>query len=665
MATPQKPLWKHRAPEFSQVDVFRRQMNLKYGLSLKTYDDLHRWSVDELETFSAEVWRYCGIVYSKPPTATAIGLESMWPRPQWFPGARLNYAENMLATGLAVHPDAIAVSACREGGTEWRHLSWVQLRAEVERYVSAFKQAGVGKGDRVAAVMTNSPEVLLVLLASAAVGAIFSSTAPDMGQKGITERYLQIKPKILFVDSEVLYGGRSQDLRGKVGSVVRSLQSASSDLEKVVVTKGRLWQGKNLVSLDTFLQAPRQELVYEQVEFDYPVYILYSSGTTGPPKCICHAGGAALLQQKKDLMLIKDMGPNSVYYQYTTTGWMMWNYLMAGLSTGARIVMYDGSPSHPSPEYQVQLLSEQGVTEWGTSPKFLAALKQHGLRTMPNLDNLYLTLVTGSPLSVELSEWFYQKFPRHVATFSSSGGTDLVSAIVNGSMMRPFYAGELATKCLGMAVEVWDLDGKNIEETGDKGDLVITKPFFSMPVTFWGKDGMEKYRKAYFDQFPGIWCHGDFISKNPSTQGFIIHGRSDGVLNPGGIRFGTAELYGIVDKFPDVVDCIAVGQRRDHDTDERVLLFLKLAQRPLTKDLETRIKTAIKTELSARHVPSYILEVADIPYTANGKKIENVVKDIVSGRVPKIGGTAVNPECLDEYKTFADLEPAPPVKAKL
>ncbi|KAJ0129280.1 Uncharacterized protein HZ326_27628 [Fusarium oxysporum f. sp. albedinis] len=663
--------WIHPSPHLTRLDSFRRFINRKYDLNLNNYTELQKWSVDEIESFCHEIWTFCGLVYTKPPTAVAVGIESLWPRPRWFPGARLNYTENVLIKGLAAHPDAVAVSACREGGTEWRHLTWMELRHHVALYTSALRHAGVKQGDRVAsnyvAVATNSVESLLILLAAGSVGAIFSSTAPDMGAKGIIERYDQIQPKVLFVESTVLYGGQRRDQREKLKTAVGELKKRVQQLEHVVVMTGPAWNDTGVIHLNDFLNVKPFPLEFAQLPFDHPIYILYSYAgqlltlSTG----ICHAGGAVLLQQKKGLILGADLREDSTYYQYTTIGWMMWNMQVAALSIGSRIVLYDGSPLHPSPSFQVQLLKQQGVTHWGTSPKFLAALRHSVHEAFPPIQSLQVAVVSGAPLPTETSDWFYAMFPKQVALQSSSGGTDLAAGIVGGNLIVPLHGPQLAAPSLGMRVEIWDQSGKNIEDSGLKGDLVITKPFFSMPVTFWGEGGHEKYRKAYFDVFPGIWCHGDFMSKDLKTQCYIIHGRSDGVLNPGGVRFGTADLYNVLHKFPQVEDCIAVGQRRPKDHDERVLLFLKMRDNTQLEDsLCADIAKAIRKDLSGRHVPAYMFQVRDIPYTPNGKKIENLVRDIVCGKRVRVGGTAANPECLKDYEQYFNL-PLVEDKAKL
>ncbi|KAF5701108.1 acetoacetate ligase [Fusarium mundagurra] len=584
----------------------------------------------------------------------------MWPRPEWFPGARINYTENLLSVGLAQHPDAIAVSACLEGGVNWRHLTWMQLRGRVTQYVSALQALGVTTGDRVAAVLTNSLEAVVLLLAAGAIGAIFSSTAPDMGAEGIINRYAQVRPKVLFVDTEVVYAGRRRVMKKKMMDAATKLKEKVPELSKVIVVSGPSWTDelwtlpRNSMRMDEFLQVQTQPLRFKQLPFDHPIYILYSSGTTGIPKCICHSAGGALLQQKKEFILASNITSDSVFYQYTTTGWMMWNYLVAALSVGARIILYDGSPLYPSPVDQLRLLEHQGVTHWGTSPKLLTALKQSAHEQPFPLDSLQIVISAGSPLSPEIFRWFYNTFPESVGLFSGSGGTDLVGGILGGTLLSTMHEGELAASQLGMRVEIWDQDGQNIENTGEAGELVISTPFFSMPTTFWGENGDSKYYQAYFDRFPGVWCHGDFVRMNPATGGYAILGRSDGVLNPGGVRFGTSELYSVVDKFTEVEDSIAVGRRLHEGTDEQVVMFLKMKSPTFTSVVE-KIREAIRQDLSPRHVPALILEAQDIPYTLNGKKMETLVRDILCKR--KVGnlGSVANPECLIEYQKFADM----------
>ncbi|KAI8936119.1 hypothetical protein NX059_007618 [Plenodomus lindquistii] len=661
---PQVAPWTHPYPSSTQIDAFRTHINRTYNLNLETFSDLHSWAIKELECFNNELWKFCGITHSQPAERVAIGLDKMWPPPQWFPGARLNYSENLLATGLASHPDAIAISACREGGTEWRHLTWRQVLDQTQLYAAALLASGVQKGDRVAAVSTNSIETALLLLATGWIGAIFASTAPDMGVTGIVERFVQIQPKILFMETKVQYNGKKLDLRPKFSDVLAQLSQKGVD-PLVVDFSNQTIQGHTAIKMRAFLSVQPSRPPPTQVPFDHPIYILYSSGTTGPPKSIVHAGGRVLLQQKKEYMLSNNMTPLSTYYQYSTTGWMMWNYLLGALSCGTRIVLYDGSPLYPSPKYQVKLLEEQGVTHWGTSPKYLAALRQSGEFKAGPLTSLQLVLCAGSPLSAELYDYLYTWAPKTTALMSGSGGTDLVGTIVGGNPLVTIHGGELAAAGLGMSVEVFDGSGQNIEDSGEKGELVITRPFLSMPISFWGEGGMEKYRKAYFDDFPGVWSHGDFIQKNPVTKGYVILGRSDGVLNPGGVRFGTAEIYAVLDKFSDSIeDYIAVGQQLG--ADEQVLLFLKMKPRiDLDDQLRHQIASAIRSGLSPRHVPAHIIQVTDIPYTMNGKRIENLVRDAVNGRPLKVGATAVNPECLAEYRQYFNKLSPVGTKSKL
>ncbi|CVK95413.1 related to acetoacetyl-CoA synthetase [Fusarium mangiferae] len=647
--------WSHPSTQLTQLDAFRRHVNAKYSLDLADYEQLQTWSVDNIEPFYQEIWNLCGFTYSEPPKNIVSDSSTLWPRPEWFTGARLNFTENLLAVGLAAHPDKIAVSACREGGTQWKHLTWKQLEQQVAQYACALRHAGIRAGDRVAAVMTNSIEAVLVLLACGAVGAIFSSASPEMGSRGILDRYTQSRPKLLFAETRILYGGKPRDLRRKLETVVKDLREQVAELDNIVIS-GPVWEDNTLVSLEKFLSVPSEPLRFEQLPFEFPVYILYSSGTTGPPKCICHSGGGALLKHKIDLMLGMDLGIHSTYYQYTTTGWMMWNVLVGALSLGSKIVLYDGSPLHPKSSQQLRFLEEQGITHWGTSPKFLGTLMRdlHGLT--PQVSSLQVVLVSGSALSAEICDWFYTVFPRSVGLFNGSGGTDMLGCIIGSNVLSRVHGNEIAAATLGMKVEIWDQTGHNIEESGQEGELVITKPFPSMPVTFWGKGGLEKYRKAYFDTFPGVWTHGDFVSRTNKTKGYLIHGRSDGVLNPGGVRFGTAELYGVLDKFSEVDDCIAVGHRRHQDGDEQVLLFVKMREKNMLKDpLLSKIRDAIRTMLSPRHVPAYIFPVEDIPYTLSGKKVESAVKSIVSHQEVKNTSAISNPGCLQEYKKYINV----------
>ncbi|KAJ5812016.1 hypothetical protein N7474_008317 [Penicillium riverlandense] len=652
---PNTPLWSHPDPSSTQVFAFLTFVNKSYNLNLSTYTDLHQWSTTDIPSFAQAIWDFCGIKCSVPPETQGTGLDKMWPPPAWFPKAKLNYTENLLDLGLSSKPDAIAVTAYSEIDAQTRQLTFRELEDGVARWAHALRNLGVGVGDRVGVVLPNSVDTLVILLACAAIGAIFSSTAPDMGMDGIVERYRQLRPKVFICVTEGVYGGKSYDFSEKMAKVHRTLQEQVPELQKSVVVRGQLFKGSNVVSVKDILPRARPELRYEQLPFDHPLYVLYSSGTTGPPKCICHAAGRVLLQHKKEHMLQNDISSDSVFYQFTTTGWMMWNHLVSALACGTRIVLYDGSPLHPTPSSQLALVEREKVTNWGTSPKFLATLKASGISVSFPLDSLKSVNATGSNLSSELAGWFYQTFPSRIALFSGSGGTDLVGGLVMPSPLSTIYAGEIAGAPLGIKVEVWDETGTNVENTGADGELVVTRPFFSMPLTFWGANGNETYRKSYFDQFPGVWCHGDYIRKNPATGGYEVLGRSDGVLNPGGVRFGSAEIYTVVERFPEIQESIAVGQRLPDTQDEQVLLFVVLHKGKLSAELRDAIAKAIRVGLSPRHVPSHIIQVSDLPYTTNGKKIEKLVRDVVCGKKVVPSAAVANPEVLKEFEQYEKL----------
>ncbi|KAI0730268.1 hypothetical protein C8Q72DRAFT_793910 [Fomitopsis betulina] len=651
-----KRIWSPSAPAYTPLEVFRRMVNRKHGLSLQDYQELHKYSVDSHD-FWLDVWEFIGIISSIPPTKI---LEEGRIRelPTWFPGARLNYAENLLQRS----DDGIAVVAARESGDVKRY-SFRQLRDMVRRLSAALRASGITTGDRVAAIVTNSIDAVVIALAAATIGAIFSSTAPDMGTHGILDRYRQIQPKIIFSESEVVWAGKSFDVVPKVAEVAQALEAHG--LQRVVllpsVASGRELLADQLAKvpksttfslfLETGGDAP---LVFEQLPFNHPLYILYSSGTTGPPKCIIHTAGGVLLNSKKDLRIHFGLTENDTYFQYTTTGWMMWPYMLHGLACGTRIVVYDGSPFHPDVRDFLQFLSREGVSVFGTSPRFLSEVQGKGIEL-------------GAVLTPPMFEWTQQAFNPDIHLMSISGGTDICGAFVGGNPALPVYAGEIQCKTLGMKIEIFDLDGKNIEDEGVPGELVCTRPHPSQPLGFWGDESGEKVRKAYFATYPGVWHQGDFIVKNPKTQGLMILGRSDGVLNPSGVRFGSAEIYSVLEDFSDAVDdSLCVGQRRPQDKDERVLLFLKMRpSHPFNEALINRIRSAIRTALSPRHVPAYIFEIEEIPYTVNGKKIEIAVKQIVSGSTLKPSGTVANPDSLKLYYKFRNVEDLVKAKAKL
>ncbi|RDB16867.1 Acetoacetyl-CoA synthetase [Hypsizygus marmoreus] len=660
-------LWKHEHPEFTPIEAMRRMINRKHGLKLANYHDLHKYSVEDYN-FWLDLWEFLGIISSIPPDPKRITVPGKIPEvPIWFPDARLNYAENLLYR----NDDAIAITAGGESGVVTNY-SFRELRQLVRRMAAALRVNGLEAGDRVAAIVTNSITAMVIAFATASIGGIFSSTATDMGTDGILDRYRQIQPKFVFAETEVLYAGKAIDLLPKASDVIRDLNNKG--LQQAILLPSTL-TGKevshdipNTMNLSNFLDTgDGRQLTFEQLPFSQPLFILYSSGTSGKPKCIVHSAGGVLLQTKKDIRLGFGLGPEDTYFQYTTTGWMMWTFMLSGLSCGARVILYDGSPFHPDLRTYLKFIDDQGVSVLGTSPRFLAEILGRGIKPLEvgSFEALRVIGSTGAVLTTPMFHWTQEAFGgQRVHLISTSGGTDICGSFVTGTPSLSVYAGEIQCKTLGMKVEVFDPSGNNLEHTGTPGELVCTRPHPSLPLYFWGDPSGEKFRDAYFSMYPGIWRQGDFIVVNPETKGIMILGRSDGVLNPSGVRFGSAEIYSVLEKFSaSLDDSLCVGQRRPQDLDERVLLFLKM--RPghkLTGALESQIKNEIRRALSPRHVPAYIFEIQDIPYTVNGKKIEIAVKQIVSGSDLQPSGTVANPESLQLYYKYRDFDKP---KAKL
>ncbi|KAF5355503.1 hypothetical protein D9758_006409 [Tetrapyrgos nigripes] len=662
-------LWKHPLPQFTNVELLRRMINRTHGLNLKDYHDLHKYSVTDYN-FWLDLWKFLRIVSSVPPQE--IMTKGDLPEiPHWFPGARLNYAENLLWR----NDDTIACTVGDELGRTVHYTSR-ELRERVRSMAAAMRANGLTVGDRVAGIVTNSIHAVTIALATASVGAIFSSTATDMGTQGILDRYRQIQPKLVFAETEVFYAGKTIDLVPKVTEIIQDLSKRG--LRRAILLPSAISKKElkslnlsNALTLSEFLAMDDfSPLKFEQLPFNQPLFILYSSGTSGPPKCIVHSAGGVLMQTKKDLVCGTDLREGDTYFQYTTTGWMMWTFMLAGLSAGARLILYDGSPFHPDIKTYLKFIGDQNISLLGTSPRFLAEVQGRGIDPLEiaSFEALRTMAVTGAVLTPPVFEWAFKAFGGNIHLVSTSGGTDICCALVTAAVSLPVYVGEIQHKSLGMAVEVFDPTGKNIEHTGEPGELVCTRPHPSLPVRFWGDtpDG-KKLRETYFSFYPGIWRQGDFMVVNPSTKGIMILGRSDGVLNPSGVRFGSGEIYTILEQFSDRIDdSLCIGQRRPNlDKDERVLLFVKMRETyKLDEALKNRIKEAIRKALSARHVPSFIFEVEDIPYTVNGKKIEIAVKQIVSGSNLTPSGTVANPDSLKLYYKYRDIESFA-VRAKL
>lgn len=633
----------------SGMTLFVRYAARRNGLALKDSADLGDWSVSRPADFWDTLWDWLGVIGEKGPTV----LEGT----RFFPGARLNFAENLLGLAPPDDPETDALVYLGEDGRRDR-MSWNQLRALVSRLQQAMRTAGVRPGDRVAGILPNCPEAIAAMLATASLGAVWASASPDFGARAILDRFGQIEPKLLFAVDGYSYGGKLHEAGTKLRSIVTQLAS----LKRTVVVDGSGQAGAvaeslcNGVTLAGFVAgAPATEPTFVRMDFDSPLYILFSSGTTGAPKCMVHRAGGVLLQHLKEHALHADIRPGDRVFYYTTLGWMMWNWLASGLGRGATLVLYDGSPFHPVPEILWNLAETEKITHFGTSPKYLDSCRKHGLSPgrSHDLGALRTVLSTGSPLVAETCRYVCTDISGDVHLMSMSGGTDIVSCFVTGDPTRPVIAGEIQCAGLGLSVEVWDDNGRPAA-TGTKGELVSTLAFPAMPLGFWGDETGERYRAAYFSRFPGVWCQGDYAERCPSG-GYIIHGRSDATLNPGGVRIGTAEIYAEVEKFPEIRDCVVVGQ--DWGDDVRIVLFVSMAGgAAFDEALAQRLKSAIRTGSSPRHVPAIILAVPDIPRTRSGKVTEIAVRDAIHGRSIANVDALANPEALDHFRNLAALK---------
>ena len=617
---------------------------------LSSFQDLYRWSVDYPEQFWLSVWRFCRIKADTEPEIVVENFDKM-PGARWFPGVRLNFAENLLRFA----DDREAIVFWNEGDRR-RTLSYRELHARVAAFAAGLRAAGVGKGDRVAAYMPNMPETVVAMLATVSIGALWSSCSPDFGLAGAQDRFWQIQPKVLVTADGYFYNGKTHDSLAQVSR----LCSEISSIERVVVVPYTRpdppLESLGIAELyEEFAgRQPASAIQFEQLPFDHPLYIMYSSGTTGPPKCIVHGAGGTLIQHLKELVLHTDLRREDRIFYFTTCGWMMWNWLVSSLAVGATIVLYDGSPFYPEPAQLFDLAEQERLTVFGTSAKYIAVAEKAGLQPVAthDLSALRTVLSTGSPLAAESFNYVYQKVKKDVCLASISGGTDLISCFALGNPIAPVHRGELQTRGLGMKVEVFDEEGQPLEQ--GKGELVCTAPFPSMPLGFWNDPENLKYRKAYFERFAGVWHHGDYCELT-AARGMILWGRSDAVLNPGGIRIGTAEIYRAVEKLPEVVEALAVGQ--DWRNDVRVILFVTLRQDViLDEHLAQSIKRGIRENASPRHVPAKIIQVADLPRTLNGKIAELAVRNVIHGKAVKNRGALSNPRALDLFKNLPELQ---------
>jgi acetoacetyl-CoA synthetase len=642
------PLWQPSRERVlaSNLMAFARAVEAEAGEPLSDYAALHRFSIEQPGSFWRALWRFAGVLGEGEERPVLQGAQRM-PGARWFPEARLNFAENLLR-----RRDATPALIAWAEGRPRRELSHAELLGDVSRLAQALAAWGVGPGDRVAGYLPNLPEAVVAMLAAASLGAIWSSCSPDFGTRGVVDRFGQITPKVLFAADGYGYAGKRFDSLARVAEIRREIGS----LERVaIVPSGEeepdlaripgavLWQ-------DVLSGFRAQEPEFRRFPFDHPLYVLYSSGTTGAPKCILHGAGGTLLQHRKEHLLHVDLKPGDRLFYFTTTGWMMWNWLVSGLASDATVVLYDGSPFHPDARVLFDLAERERVAVFGTSAKFIDAAAKAGVEPARthDLSSLRTVLSTGSPLAPEGFDWVYANLKRDVQLASISGGTDIIACFVGGNPIGPVHRGEIQAPCLGMRVDVFDEQGRSLR--GEKGELVCTAPFPSIPLGFWNDAGGRRFHAAYFEKHPGVWSHGDFAEITPQG-GMIIHGRSDAVLNPGGVRIGTAEIYRQVESIPEVLESLAIGQAWQGDT--RVVLFVRLREGVrLDEALEARIRRRVRDNTTPRHVPAKIVQVADIPRTKSGKIVELAVREIVHGRPVANREALANPEAL---ALFADL----------
>ena len=646
-----EPLWVPSAERVRSAAMTRfiEFVNNRYGSAFASYDELYCWSVSDIPAFWAAIWEFCGVSASHGYDRVVDDPARM-PGARWFPGARLNFAENLLR-----YRDERTAIIFKGEGRETERLSYGELFERSVRLAGSLREAGVAAGDRVAGYMPNLPETVIAMLAAVSLGAVWSSCSPEFGIQGVLDRFGQIAPKALFCADGYRYNGQCFDSLERLREIVAAIPA----IERVVVVpyleeRPRIADIPRAVRYDDFVG--REALSFPgfvQLPADHPLYIMYSSGTTGPPKCMVQGAAGILVHHLKELMLHTDLKRDDTILYLTTCGWMMWNWLVSSLAVGATVVLYEGHPFYPDPGALWQLARDEGITVFGTSARYLAALEKSGARPGREYDltRLKAILSTGSPLAEEGFRYVYREIKSDLQLASISGGTDLNGCFALGNPIAPVYPGELQCRGLGMRVEIFNAEGKPV--LGEPGELVCTAPFPSMPLYFWNDRDGNLYRKAYFQRFPGVWAHGDWCELTESG-GLVIYGRSDATLNPGGVRIGTAELYRLVETLPEIADSLAVGQRWEGN--ERVILFVKMATGgELTEELRERLRRAIRENVSPRHVPAKIIRIADIPYTINMKKVELAVRNVIHGEPVRNRDALANPESLELYRNLPEL----------
>ena len=663
-------LWAPSAArvESANLTAFVAHVNVTYGQALsadiESYEQLYQWSIEQPEMFWDALWRFCDVRASVKGEQVLVDADKM-PGARWYPEARLNFAENLLRS----ESDRPALIFRSENGEEQQY-SYPQLKQAVAETAAALRAAGVTVGDRVAGYLPNMPHAVIAMLATSSIGAVWSSSSPDFGVRGVLDRFGQIEPKVLFAADGYYYAGKTIDCLPVVAEFAAELPTLTRLIICPYTRSGETLQqavdaefGNNeagsgkkpqVHTLDDFTAPHRgASLVFEALPFDHPLYIMYSSGTTGVPKCIVHGAGGTLLQHLKEHSLHSDVSAGDRVFYFTTCGWMMWNWLVSALALEATVMLFDGSPFHPDGNVLFDFADQHAMTVMGTSAKFIDAANKAGIKPTQthSLESLKAILSTGSPLVPESFDYVYRDIKKDLCLSSISGGTDIVSCFVLGNPVLPVHKGELQSRGLGLRVEVFNDDGQPVYR--QKGELVCTAPFPCMPTGFWNDPDDAKYRAAYFERFPGVWCHGDYVALT-ENDGLIIFGRSDAVLNPGGVRIGTAEIYRQVEQLDDVVEALVVGQQWQSDV--RVVLFVRLREGlSLSDQLQKDIKTRIRTNATPRHVPAVIVQVADIPRTKSGKIVELAVRNIIHGETVKNKDALANPEALELFANLPEL----------